>query len=315
MYYPMLRFKKGEVDAVHNTPVSWSKSFRPVWFVESKNQIHNAIEHLEPNWSGWQIIDVSRYKISSLNKAAKDALVATRFSLLIHPSDYADLPKAMNIKFNLDPGFRITASELIQALNVGKLRELLASVIGLDRLTPLLIVDCGDVGEPSELDESRLLIVLRALNNFGIRNIALGCGAFPKSLEKIVGEGTVPRYDRMLFDRMQSGLETKLHFCDYGTLNPDWSMDEIRRSKHTAIRYTLSDRWLVLRQPGKDTEAIIGLAQLLVIHPDYKSEDFSWADKNWKNKTLNPPKAGPGNAAGHVTEFMNHHFAHVIKIC
>lgn len=76
--------------------------------------------------------------------------------------------------------------------------------------------------------------------------------------------------------------------------------------------YTLDDHWLVLRQKGKNTQAIIELAEFLILHPDYRGPAFSWGDENWHNKTLTPPQAGPGNSTGHVAEFMNHHFAQVL---
>ncbi len=315
MYYPNFRFKMGEALAIRKAFPQWKEQLCPIWYIEDLAKLETALVEVNALWQGRQIIDLSRYVLSTVSIKALSILAKLQLPFLVNPDDLDMLNRGARRHFDNAPSFRVTTEQLARAIEHHNVTSFLAPITHYGSDTPVFVL--LDLGEISEYDEQHVEYVvnlLKVLYINGVKNIAFSCGAFPKSMENIKGEGFFIRYDKLFYDDVISQVGFRVAYSDYGTLNPEWDQGQTRRSGHIAIKYTLEDRWLVLRQKGKDTKAIYELAKLLILHDDYKRRDFSWADDNWYKKTLTPPQVGPGRSGDHVGEFMNHHIAHVLTI-
>lgn len=315
MYYPNFRFKMGEILAIREAFPQWEESLCPIWYIEDRAKLETALVEINALWKGRQIVDLSRYVFNTVSIKALSILVELQLPFLVNPSDLDMLNGDACRHFDNAPSFRVTTVQLARAIEHNNVASFLAPITRYGTDTPaFVLLDLGEIAEYEEQHVEYVVNLLKVLYINGVKNIAFSCGAFPKSMEDIKGEGFFIRHDKLFYDDVMSQVDFRVAYSDYGTLNPEWDQGQTRRSGHTAIKYTLEDRWLILRQKGKDRSAIYELAQLLILHDDYKGRDFSWADDNWHKKALTPPQAGPGRAGDHVGEFMNHHIAHVLTL-
>nr|WP_136251521.1 hypothetical protein [Ningiella ruwaisensis] len=314
MYYPNLRVKAGEVKALKHAPSGWQNQICPIWNLESSASFEKAISDVKEVWPDKSIIDMSRFQLREVSPSAQNFIAKENLSFAIDPLSISDLHSSVLPSFKTNPIFRIEIKESLSTFRSGKLnavRSALAAFAFKDNT--LLLFDFVEATEELIADNNDIVLLLTEFFKLGFPKIVFSTGAFPTTLQDVLGAEELPRLDKRLFESVKNKLAFEISYGDYGTLSPLWDATQTLRSGHIAIRYTLDDDWLVLRQKGKDTASIIELAELLTMHPSYKGRAFSWADENWMNKTLVPPLAGPGNSTGHVAEFMNHHFAQVLS--
>ena len=313
MYYPNLRVKAGELKALSHAPSDWKEKICPIWNVEFLASFDKAIPAIAATWPDHSIMDLSRFHLKRVSAHHQQMIVQHGLRFAIDPFEIGDLHNSVVPAFEADPVFRIEFNDDVSIFDDSVFDELETA------LTPyafnsntLLLIDMGEANEAMVAAASSIAAVIERFHDLGFANVVFSSGAFPTTLQKIVGDEEIPRLDKQLYEDMTVLLTFDLHYGDYGTLSPLWDSGETRRSGHIAIKYTLDDHWLVLRQKGKNTQAIMELAEFLILHPDYRGPAFSWADENWHNKTLTPPQVGPGNSTGHVAEFMHNHFAQVL---
>lgn len=313
MYYPNLRVKAGELKALSHAPSDWKEKICPIWNVEFLASFEKAISAVASTWPDGSIMDLSRFHLKQVSAHTQQTIVQHGLRLAIDPFEMSDLHSSVIAAFEANPIFRVVFNDDVNIFDdtaFDELETILSPYADVENT--LLLIDIGEADEAMVSVSTNIASVIEKFHDLGFSNIVFSSGAFPTTLQNIVGDEELPRLDKKLYDRLTNLLTLDLHYGDYGTLSPLWDSGETRRSGHIAIKYTLDDHWLVLRQKGKNTQAIMELAEFLILHPDYRGPAFSWADKNWHDKTLTPPIAGPGNSTGHVAEFMHHHFAQVL---
>ena len=313
MYYPNLRVKAGELKALSHVPNDWQEKICPIWNVEFLASFEKAIPAIAATWPTNNIMDLSRFQLKRASAHIQQMIVQHGLRFAIDPFEISDLDSSVVSAFEANPIFRIEFSNDVSIFDDSVIDELETALIPFAFNTnTLLLIDMGEANDAMIARASSVATAIEQLHDVGFSNIVFSSGAFPTTLQNIVGDEEIPRLDKQLYQDVAGAITFDLHYGDYGTLSPLWDSGETRRSGHIAIKYTLDDHWLVLRQKGKNTQAIIEFAEFLILHPDYRGPAFSWGDENWHNKTLTPPQAGPGNSTGHVAEFMNHHFAQVL---
>lgn len=315
LYYPNLRWKQGEVKALENRPVEWEGQVCPVWIVENPQQgLVDAALGIESLWHGDQILDMSRVDIEDIEDDLLEAVTSSDLNFAISPNALIHLKPELRAIFDESPCFRVACPSSLHETIDTKLHDKHLSHISqfCHNQELRVIIDFGNVGQRFISSSSELALIVEMYLNAGVKNLIISGGSFPKTLEGILGVEHISRFERKLFDSLNELIEGRLFYSDYGTLSPDWNQSEIMRSKHINIRYTHDDYWVVLRQQGKDKAAIYELTQLLVLQPEFRDPQFSWADKIWSLKAEEPPKAGPGNSTNHVSEFIHHHIAQVL---
>ncbi|WP_029936256.1 beta family protein [Thiomicrospira pelophila] len=312
MYFPMLRWKKGEEIAMSKAPQDWSSRVSPIWMFEERKDYLSEYTGIKNVWSGKFIFDVSSDDIADVNVELTQVLMDPLASVAVSLNQLPLMTPSLIQSFSKKPVLKIGVENFDTAINstfhsdqVNKIRQ-----STLRNIT--LILDFYEVKE--QYIDSALEIAkfckLYALDN--VSSIILSSGFFPKLLDGILGRYEVKRKDREFYDEMVRLAPFPFLYSDYATIHPWWRQSDTMRSGHTNLKYAHDDYWLVLRDQGKGGDVSHALASLLVASPEYRSENFSWADKVWHDRSLTPPLTGPGNSSMHVSEFIHHHIAQVL---
>ncbi|OEE32525.1 beta family protein [Vibrio anguillarum] len=316
MYYPYLRWKQGEIKALENEPGHWAEELCPIWIIENPQEgLVDAVLGIVSLWGGEQILDMSRIDIEEVEDDLYTAAISTQIPFCIEPRSLLHMGSDLLDVFKTKPCFRIALpTSLDDALDVRSHQENIKHILPyIDNSELKIVLDFGSVGERYVSEAHALAGIIKLYIDAGIKNIIVSGGSFPKTLQDVQGVEHIIRYEKRLYRKISEIISWPISYSDYATLSPDWSQSEIMRSKHINIRYTHDDYWVVLRQPGKDKAAIYELTKLLVLQNEFRGRSFSWADDIWDQRAEEPPQIGPGNSTFHVSEFIHHHIAQVIK--
>lgn len=316
MYYPNLRWKQGEVKALENAPDTWIDKVCPIWIIENpQGALIDAALGIASVWSGDQILDMSRVDIEDIEDDLLIAVESTHLPFAILPQSLPHLNKDLLAAFSGRPCFRVACPPSLEDIvdieqhikNIDQIKTFAAH----PKL--MVIIDFGLVTTHFIDESKRLAEIIEMYSQHTPQPVIVSGGSFPSMLQDIHGVRPINRIEKNLYATLSGNISTKIQYSDYATLSPDWNQSEIMRSNHINIRYTHDDYWLVLRQKGKDAAAIYELTQLLVMQDEFRGPEFSWADEVWQKRSEEPPQVGPGNSTFHVSEFIHHHIAQVVK--
>lgn len=314
MYYPLLRWKAGEMRALENAPHDWSDKICPIWFSDNIDSYQDLILGVRSIWSGNQIIDLSRGHLKSVLSDFSENLIDSSLQFAISFEDFNRLNGGVLEKFLQAPVFRVSVNAESSVFTLSSDVDL-QTIFGTLLISPLVIIDVGYISEDRVIDHSAMANTIDQLYALGVGEIVLTGGSFPISLDGYIGTHKFPRRELMLHRNTVNNTAKLVSYSDYCTLHPDWEDGGVLRSNHSALKYTIDEDWLVIRQNGKDTKALHGLAKLLCLENEFivRTRKFSWADDIWFKRSLTPPETGPGNSTFHVSEFIHHHIAQVLK--
>ena len=141
------------------------------------------------------------------------------------------------------------------------------------------------------------------------RTFTLACGAFPVDLMKcVLGKNYIPRSDwnSWISQINTQKIQRQPSFADYTIQHPIYKESYQFFPPSASIRYTLKDKWLVMRGQRRRSAQYLANAQLLSQDKDFFGEGFSYGDtyivekgKNLKGKT--------GSATTWLVAGINHH--------
>lgn len=189
---------------------------------------------------------------------------------------------------------------------------------GLSAAANRLILDLGPTPAVSPAQLKVLSDALGKIRALGFQHLHLASGAFPESLQAIEGAGEVPRKDWQLWERVAADKPTTLvGFADYGPLTPTWTEETLtRRGGRSILRYTLEDKWRIIRATSNKTSDSIAISELMVnlYSGEFRKRPFSFgdaliADRADPTVPLKDKKCGHY----HIAEFWNHHITFVVK--
>lgn len=316
MYYPNLRWKQGEIKALENAPDTWISTVCPIWIIENPQVgLIDAVLGIASVWKGDQILDMSRVDIEDIEEDLYVAVDSTNLPFAILPQSLPHLTEKLLTAFSKRPCFRVACPpSLEEILDVERHTKNIDQIKAFTTNQNLLVIIDFGLVTTHFIDESkRLAEIIEMYSQNLSQEVIVSGGSFPSTLQDIQGVRPIDRMEKSLYTSISANISKKIQYGDYATLSPDWSQSEIMRSNHINIRYTHDDHWLVLRQKGKDAAAIYELTQLLVLQDEFRGADFSWADDIWKKRSEESPQIGPGNSTFHVSEFIHHHIAQVVK--
>ncbi|MCJ7484335.1 MAG: beta family protein [Thermodesulfovibrionales bacterium] len=143
------------------------------------------------------------------------------------------------------------------------------------------------------------------------RTFTFGCGSFPVDLtECSLGKNLLVRSD---WNNWKSQLNSKTiqripSFGDYTILHPIYKEQYQFFPPSASIRYTLKDKWLVMRGQKLKSVQYLANARLLSRESEFFGDQFSYGDHYIaeKGKDL---KGKPGNATTWLVAGINHHLA------
>jgi len=143
------------------------------------------------------------------------------------------------------------------------------------------------------------------------RTFTFACGSFPVDLSACeLGVNYIPRSDWNSWARQISSaeLQRKPSFADYTIQNPIYKESLQFFPPSASIRYTLKDRWLIMRGQKSKSVQYLANARLLSQLPEFFGASFSYGDAyiEGKGKDL---KGKTGNAMTWLAAGINHHLA------
>lgn len=152
------------------------------------------------------------------------------------------------------------------------------------------------------------------------RTVTLAATSFPRSLSMLeLGASTLDRTEWAMWRRVgrSTGISRLPTFGDYGIAHPELFEGPAGAMRPVAsIRYTVADRWLILKGVsvrGRESPGFgqfHALAHQLVEHPLYAGRSFSWGDDAaW---AVADRRRGPGNLTTWREIGTNHHLMWVM---
>lgn len=314
MYFPMLRWKRGEEIAMSKAPKEWIDQLTPIWMFEKRKDYLTEYGGIKKVWPGRFILDVSTDDISGVDVQLAQVLTDPWVSIAASLYQLPLMSPFLQQAFSSKPVIRISVPDFATAIDPVFHSTMVNQIAQSGLRNIKLILDFHEVTD-DHLDQAGQIANfcgMYAVDN--VSSIIVSSGVFPKMLDGVLGRHEVKRKDKEFYGAMRHFNSFPFLFSDYATIHPWWRQSETMRSGHTNLRYTHDDYWLVLRDQGKNGDVSRALARLLVASPEYRGQKFSWADNVWyeRSATTIPPLTGAGNAAMHVSEFIHHHIAQVL---
>jgi hypothetical protein len=192
-----------------------------------------------------------------------------------------------------------------------KIKQLLAaSSLSEDRID--LLVDLKNTDEQC-LKLAEVCGVIPNISKW--RTFTVASGAFPPDLTALsVDLHFIDRSDwNAWFDQRKKNLPRKPSFADYTIQHPIYR-DPVRGSNPSAsIRYTLKDRWMIMRGQalrGKNTKGHAqypAVARIVSGNPGFFGEGFSFGDRYIAEKGKNLNTKETGTPRTWLRAGINHH--------
>ena len=194
--------------------------------------------------------------------------------------------------------------------------DLLASV-GVSRSEADLLIDLGAVeGDVAVRGGARMVIsLMRDLPSIhDWRTVTVASGAFPVDLSQfsanVIGER--PRYDAQLFDAVtRKTTPRQPDYGDYAIAHPLLTTGA-PFSPPPQLRYTVSDRWLVLKGRRNDplgNSQFQRICTIIAAHPEFAGAPCGLADA----RIAAGSPDGVGNGTTWRAVGTNHHLDYVVR--
>jgi hypothetical protein len=338
LYYPLLRTKKGEVNALTTLGPDAVAATRPILQVAPPDR----------NEKGELVAASSEYVTKIANTLHEVLAFGSQLSCYLDPSP-AHLPTALleDLLFAIgtyggtpQPVYSLSNSityarlyrQLMGAPKAPIIRvrpdeirmevlddiEKAIQLYQLDAHRTHILLDAGNIIESNGYFEMGLKSTINDLKELGLAGIILASCALPESLEEVTKwkPVTYSRKEAELFKKMKAATRYDLQFGDYATgsvkIEPN-----ISRIGAPKVRYTLPDHYEILKgqlvgsKPNTMTEQYHRISQYIVSLPDYPGRYFSWGD-DFIYKASQEGAQSRGNGTTWVSVSTSHHIELVV---
>lgn len=209
----------------------------------------------------------------------------------------------------------------VTKLNQGIAKLLLSS--GLDEKNIDLLVDIKETEENGDKCVKYLNLSQAISNLLKWRTFTFASGSFPEDLSqcKLDEENLIPRIDWNSWKEYVSGktLKRKPAFSDYTIQHPIYKESSQFYHPTTSIKYTLKNKWLVMKGKQRRFEMYLANAKLLSEDQRFYGEKFSYGDKYIAEKAQhydvyakNKGVGGTGSTETWIRAGINHHLVLVV---
>lgn len=355
-YVPILKWKRAEKEALQSLSINSKGSITPLIelvmprlryknsIIQSMNReelfnatireyslktIHDIPKELNEYWgSRPAYIDFSLLYTTDLKVNSIRSIIPESFKLGTHPIPVLNLSDdsiiaeetqriLLHNKGNIC--IRIVSSDFdsIDILNK-KIQYLLKSLKAVPEIIDILI-DLKNIYGKAEEYHKYASLSQRIIGLDSWRSFIFSAGSFPENLSNISIEepGLVPRVEWQNWLALSTLPIKRIPiFSDYTVRNPIYNESVQYYQPTASIRYTLEDKWLILKGKKGDFGSYLANAALLAKDPRYYGEIFSEGDKYIADKAryydeyiLNPAIKGTGNTSTWLRAFISHHIA------
>ena len=336
-YVPILKGKRGELDALRDLQPSTRMRIRPLVEIlpspeeqDVISDVGKALDALAVRWPLEPImLDVGYFDLETetgptalgiaMNSAeGRLAHAVPVFRLADGAAVRADVARAAN-RDGHGAAIRLIGEDL--DLFPDELNDELANALDrveLERGEIDLLIDLSAVtGAAAVLGGSRLVASLvRELDGVSeFRSVTVASGAFPVDLSNVppwtVGE--LPRDDAALYSRiLRRPLARTIDYGDYAIAHPLLA-NGAPFAPPPQLRYTVADRWLTLKgkrnDPGGNSQ-FYDVCAMIAEHPDFVGAGLGPADKRIAEGR--DSGLGPGNATTWRSIGTTHHIDLVV---
>ncbi|WP_363799858.1 hypothetical protein ABU614_07035 [Lysobacter firmicutimachus] len=327
-YVPIVKWQKWERLALKKIDATDALRVLPCIEVRDSAQHQRALSDYDHTWSLPALVDYSNplgqlppgraTELAEFLKTVKGS--ATYASPVLNPA-VAPLvfPSIKSVLGSRKVTLRVRLSNLDQSAGHLNSLKIALAAPGVAAATNRLIVDLGatPVGI-GKVQATALAVELQQMKALGFEHLHLASGAFPDSLMHINGAGHVDRRDWAFWVQVAAASPSLLAgYSDYGPLTPNWSEGVLqRRGNRSVIRYALDDKWRIIRAATNTTSDSIAISTLMVTTygHEFMGAPFSYGDQLIEERAdPHLPLAKKRCGQYHITEFWNHHIAHVVK--
>jgi len=343
LYYPLLRTKKGEINALATLSPYAAPSLRPILQVpppdrdeqgalvapspEFITKIANTLQavlapispftcYLDPSPAGLStpLLSDLLFTISAAGGAFLPVYTLTgsgTYARLYR--QFFDAPDEVILRIHRKEISLSLADEVEAALKA----------YSLDARQVRVLLDMGNISGP-DFGEGFFELALKGtiieLISLGLVNVILASCALPDSLESVPKWKPTPfaRREVTLFKSMKKATRQHLLFSDYCT-GGVIGEPSISRMGAPKVRYTLPEHYeivkgqLVGRTPNTMSEQYHRISEYIVHLPSYPGPTFSWGD-NFIYEASKGGVQARGNAATWVSVSTSHHLALVASM-
>jgi hypothetical protein len=348
-YVPLLKGKTGEFDAIREMPLSKKATFTPLidipqMAVESGEEtpislddyLERKVSRLAKAWACEDrpvFVDLFDTDPSARTNGGKHPLV--RFFELLRDAGVPAIPTtgldrdvahqdAVRQIVDIDKRgvcLRLLRDDLAAGFTLSSTLSDVLSQLNLERDQTDLLLDFRKIDADGAADVAAT--VAKAINSLaGIadwRSLIFSASSMPQSLTEDVKTGTVGEIERVEYrvwtDLVARRLRRTPLFGDYGVVHPELTyIDPKMVNASAAIKYTLSDRWLIvrgrsLRQSPQGFDQFYGLSRSLAKMKEFMGSGYSWGDEEIQKRA--DRKGTTGNLTTWVAVATNHHLTFV----
>ncbi len=333
LYYPLLRTKKGEVNALTTLSPDAVAATRPILQVAPPDR----------NEKGELVAASSEYVTKIANTLQEVLAIGSQLSCYLDPSPaglstilledllfaigtYGGTPQPVYSLTNSTsyarlykqlmgapkaPIIRVRPDEITMAV-LDDIEKALQTY-QLQAHQTFILLDAGNIIEPNGYFEMGLKGTINDLKTLGLAGIILASCALPESLEEVAKwkPTSYSRKEAELFKKMKAATKCELQFGDYatGSVKVEPNISRIGAPK---ARYTLPDHYEILKgqmvgsRPHTMSEQYHRISEYLVSLPAYPGRYFSWGDDFIYKASLGGLQSR-GNATTWVSVSTSHH--------
>lgn len=186
-----------------------------------------------------------------------------------------------------------------------------------------LLIDLKYIDNETYPLRAALTTVLSDITNISsYRRIIISSCSFPKNLSKLQSNivNEFPRLELSIHhicQKLQKTFSFNYIYSDYGPANLNDSGFVIGMIPNFKIKYSTVDKYLVvkglsIKRGGLELPNVSPCCKLLMTHPSYSGEDFSYGDKIIYS-TANGTNPKPGNLTNWVCYSFNHHIELIVS--
>lgn len=217
-------------------------------------------------------------------------------------------------------GIRLLAEDIALPSKTSSPLLKLVSSVGAIPDRSVLLLDFRELPQDQVVDAStKALASLKAAFRLAKwRHMVVLASGMPNSLSEVKAnaQAQIPRTELELWRNVIRGAPSAIPlFGDYGVVNPEFMepMDPRKMRPSAKIRYTLEDRWLIIKGTSfrKDPAQFRALAAVVERQPGFCGQGFSWGDSYIFN--CRKKGGGAGNLETWVRADTSHHIEFVSK--
>lgn len=333
VYVPILKAKQGEKIALRHVASSqWGHMLPLIELLEAPGNLKPHVDALckdllKANADKWPFAIDTRYLLGKGNSAKLLATICsylTKKGILVVPVvGPAIIPALAGEMDKLDQYRDILVRLPVSAILASQVEKLIADIADSfpkpkRRIHVLLDFESIVGADPTTLVTLAEPYVKESLAASQSETVTVAGGSFPFNLVGILnGTHFLSRAEWRAWIALRKKY-AEVRFGDYAVTNPAplEPMDPTQINPSAAIRYALTDRWMLIKGGGTRTSGFgqyNQLCKLLVNSSNYSGLTFSYGDKRYDYHAQ--PGAKSGNLSTWRCDATSHHLAITLRDC